>query len=326
MPLEQLLQQLLPLQVLTWLLQLPLQGNSFPMVHSFLTIMLLCIAQNGNNLCSSSEHQGMQLHLDWISMQRPTNRRSIVDDTVPTALGVTSAALQDHRPDLLHDPTQDHQIDHGPAHDHYLYLVHGQGHRPDRGHFQGQFHREHRSQGHLFEQQNQPHIRDEQRKAEETGRDQRETGTENEKGQEKGQTGTKNLTEAARGVRGRNLAKENEKHGNSGTRVKHATRDHARGSVSEKDRNARNPKKERGTGQGKKKNLKKATEEVAAEIGHRIDEREGNQGIRKTVPLSGLWLAHLKARQRRLPRHQTPSPVELLSPKHQAVVNHLTAS
>ena len=86
-------------------------------------------------------------------------------------------------------------------------------------------------------------------------------------------------------MRGRNLAKENEKRGNSGTRVKHATRDHARGSVSEKDRNARNPKKERGTGQGKKKNLKKATEEVAAEIGHRIDEREGNQGIRKTVPL-----------------------------------------
>lgn len=93
------------------------------------------------------------------------------------------------------------------------------------------------------------------------------------------------LTGEAREASGRSLARESGNGANSASREKHATRDRAKENGIEKDLNVTSPRKGKERGRGKRTSPKMAIEEVVAEIAHRIDGKEENPGIQKTVPL-----------------------------------------
>ena len=101
---------------------------------------------------------------------------------------------------------------------------------------------------------------------------------------ENDQTEAENLTETVRGMTKTNQGNEsNESNGNLENR--HDMTDHGREIEKGKGENGTSQKREKGTGQGKRRSLRTAIEGVAVEIGHLTGGRAGSRGIRRITRL-----------------------------------------
>ena len=101
---------------------------------------------------------------------------------------------------------------------------------------------------------------------------------------ENDQTEAENLTETARGMTKTNQGNEsNENNGN--LENQHDMTGHGREIEKGKEENGTRQKREKGTGQGKRRSLRIAIEGVAVEIGHLTGERAGSRDIRRIIRL-----------------------------------------